>query len=149
MPHLSGVELLAWRGMLETHARLLSALDDDLQRLAGLSISEFDVLYQLWTRPGARLRMKQLAAAVLVTPSGVTRLVARLESEGLVSRLSRPGERAVEAVLTEAGRGRLVTAMDAHFAGVRRLFSDRMSEPDARTLVSVWSRLAEGAMPTG
>ena len=91
VPHLSESQLLAWRGMLEVHARLLPVLDDELRASIGLSLSEFDVLYQLWIRPRGRLRMKRLAAALLVTPSGVTRIVSRLERGRLVRRNSRRG----------------------------------------------------------
>jgi DNA-binding MarR family transcriptional regulator/predicted nucleic acid-binding Zn ribbon protein len=141
VPHLSEAQLLAWRGLLEVHTRLIPVLDDDLRRLAGLSISEFDVLYQLWIRPGARLRMKRLAAALLITPSGVTRIVTRLENDGLVRRESQPGEQAVDAELTEAGHARLTAAMDVHFAGVRRLFSGTLTDAETQALVSIWSKL--------
>ena len=149
VPHLSPIDLLAWRGMLEVHARLLPLLDDELRAAAELSLSEFDVLYQLWIRRGARLRMKRLAAALLITPSGVTRIVSRLEGEGLVRRLSAPGAQAVRAELTEAGQVRLDAAMDIHFAGVQRLFSSALSEEESRTLVFLWARLVRASGTEG
>jgi len=141
VPHLSEPELLAWRGLLEVHARLLPALDDELSSAAGLSLSEFDVLYQLWIRPGCRMRMKRLATALLITPGGATRIVKRLENDKLVHRLSRAGEQAVEAELTARGQERLAAAMDIHFAGVRRKFSNDLSEAETAMLVAIWRRL--------
>jgi DNA-binding MarR family transcriptional regulator len=140
VPNLSKLELLAWRGLLETHARLLLALGDDLRRFASLSLSEFDVLLQLWLHRGDRMRMKSLAAALLVTPSGATRTVARLEREGLVTRASRQGEQAVYASLTDAGRVKLKAAMDIHFAGVRQLFTATLSDTEMRMLVALWHK---------
>jgi DNA-binding MarR family transcriptional regulator len=145
VPHLSEPDLLAWRGLLEVHARLLPALDEELSSVTGLSLSEFDVLYQLWIRPESRMRMKRLAAALLITPGGATRIVKRLENDKLVRRLSRAGEQAVEAELTALGRERLAVAMDIHFAGVRRSFSDDLSDAETAMLVTIWRRLGRGA----
>jgi DNA-binding MarR family transcriptional regulator len=145
VPHLSEPQLLAWRGLLEVHARLLPALDDELSSATGLSLSEFDVLYQLWIRPGCRMRMKRLAAALLITPGGATRIVKRLESDKLVQRLSRAGEQAVEAELTGLGQKRLGVAMEIHFAGVRRNFSNDLSDAETATLAAIWRRLGRVA----
>jgi hypothetical protein len=66
VPHLAEDELLAWRGMLELEARVLAVLDAELREKRGMSISEFDALYQLWIQPGGRCRMKDLASRLLV-----------------------------------------------------------------------------------
>lgn len=144
VPHLTDAQLLAWRGMLEVESRLLPLLDEDLQQRTGLTISEFDVLYQLWIAPEQRRRMKHLAKAVLVTPSGITRMVARLEERGLVRRTSHAGRQAVDAALTPEGERRLQQAMDVHFRGVRRLFIDNLSATDIERLVALWRRLRRG-----
>lgn len=145
VPHLSEPQLLAWRGLLEVHARLLPALDDELSSATGLSLSEFDVLYQLWIRPDCRMRMKRLAAALLITPGGATRIVKRLESDKLVHRLSRAGAQAVEAELTALGQERLAVAMEIHFAGVRRNFSNDLSDAETAMLAAIWRRLGREA----
>ncbi|MCO5998978.1 MarR family winged helix-turn-helix transcriptional regulator [Actinoallomurus rhizosphaericola] len=147
VPHLTARELLAWRGMLEVQSRLLPMLDEDLRRQARLNVNEFDVLYQLWIAPGRRRRMKDLASAVLVTPSGITRMVDRLEDRGLVRRVNSRGRQAVEAVLTDGGDRLLRRAMDVHFAGVRRLFIAHLSETEVDRLVSLWSRLGHAGHP--
>lgn len=140
MPHLDEDELLAWRGLLETQAHVLRALDEELQSVLNLSINEFDVLYQLWAADGER-RMKDLAEATLVTPSGVTRLVMRLEDRGFVRRESARGRQAVVATLTRSGEQLLRRAMDVHFAGVRRLFIDELTTTDIRRLRRLWQKL--------
>ena len=78
--------------------------------------------------------MKDLASSLLVTRGGATRLIARLESKGLVRRISTPGLQAVEAELTAAGESVLTAAMDTHFDGVRRLFISRLEPGDLQSL---------------
>jgi DNA-binding MarR family transcriptional regulator len=139
VPHLSEGELLAWRGLLELEARVLGELDAELRDKRGLSVSEFDALYQLWLQPGGQCRMKDLANRLLVSRGGATKLIIRLEKRGLVARVSRSGLQAVTAALTEAGEAALADAMDTHFDGVRRLVISRL-EPDELAMLR---RIAE------
>ncbi|HEY1703915.1 MAG TPA: MarR family transcriptional regulator [Trebonia sp.] len=132
-------ELLAWRGMLELEARVLAVLDAELRDKRGLSINEFDALYQLWTRPGGRCRMKDIANRLLVSRGGATKLIVRLEKRGLVRRISESGLQAVSAELTATGRSVLADAMDTHFDGVHRLVISRL-EPDELAMLR---RIAE------
>jgi len=106
-----------------------------------MSLSEFDVLYQLWIAPERRTRMKSLAAAVLVTPGGVTRLVSRLEERGWVRRTGERGVQAVVAELTTTGSRALERAMDVHFAGVKRDFVSRLSRAEVGRMSDLWRRL--------
>jgi DNA-binding MarR family transcriptional regulator len=141
VPFLSESELRAWRGLLEVGSRLLPDLEAELRKTTGLTLSEFDVLYQIWRAPRHRLRMKDLAEALLVTPSGVTRIVDRLSTRGWVERVSKEGRQAVETRLPPAGQAALDAAMRVHFAGVRRMFIDSLSETDIAHLVAAWKRL--------
>jgi DNA-binding MarR family transcriptional regulator len=143
VPHLNEDELLAWRGLLELEARVLAALDAELQDKRGMSISEFDALYQLWLQPGARCRMKDLANSLLVSRGGATKLISRLEAKGLVRRVSQPGLQAVQAELTAAGESALAEAMDTHFDGVRRMVISRLDPAEVRTLKRISERLRE------
>jgi DNA-binding MarR family transcriptional regulator len=140
---LTQLEIDAWRGLLETHARLLRTLGDDLDQAVRLPISDYDVLYQLAAAPGRRLRMMDLADSVLLTPSGTTRLVDRLERQGLVERRSEPGTRAVDAVLTARGLAKFRAASRVHFAGVRRHFLEQLTSSDLRCLADIWHRLLD------
>jgi DNA-binding MarR family transcriptional regulator len=147
VPHLKRRQLLAWRGFLEAQSVLLPALEAELRDRTGLTLSEFDVLYQLWRVPGCSLRMNDLARAVQVTPGGVTRIVSRLERRGLVVRISKSGRQAVVTELTAAGEQQTEAAMDVHFEGVQRLFIRQLSSSDVDCLDDVWERVTSACKP--
>jgi DNA-binding MarR family transcriptional regulator len=139
---LSDVELAAWRGMLRVHAGLVRALDAELEAAHGLPLTSYDVLIYLRDAPGRRLRMAYLADSVLLSRSGVTRLVDRLEREGLLVRDTCASDgRGCFAVLTPRGEEVLARARPAHLDGVRRRFLDHFSEEEMRTLAAYWERL--------
>jgi DNA-binding MarR family transcriptional regulator len=135
-------ELAAWRGFLRSHSRLAHELDAELTAEHDLSLSSYDVLAQLAHSPGRRLRMSELASSVLLTPSGLTRLVDRLGREGLVERAPCDDDaRGYFAVLTEAGLERFARARHTHLDGVRRLFLSHFSDAELRRLGEQWQRL--------
>lgn len=148
-PHLDRRELLAWRGVLEVQTAILPALEVELRQRTGLTLSEFDVLYQLWRMPDEQSRMVDLAHAVLVTPGGVTRIVARLEERGLVRRVSTMGPQAVLTQLTAAGEHELDAAMDVHFAGVRRMFVQYLKPTDLDRMARSWEQVRAASAPVG
>ena len=80
----------AWRAFIHAHARLLHRLDEELQAAHGLSLAEYDALLQLVNAPDRRLRMSALADRVLLSRSGITRLVDRLVADGMVERSACP-----------------------------------------------------------
>ena len=86
-------ELAAWRGMLATHSRMVAALDEDLEREHGLPLGSYEVLLHLAEAPDRSLRMGALADGLLLSRSGLTRLVDRLAGRGLVERHSCPDDR--------------------------------------------------------
>ncbi len=136
-------QLDAWRQFLRAHATLTRTLEAELVAEQSLSLAAYDVLVQLSEVPGHRLRMTELAEAVLLSRSGVTRLVDRLERDGLVSRCPVADDgRGVAAKLTEAGVDRLRTAARTHLAGVRAHFADRLDEADLAALERIARRLA-------
>jgi len=123
-------------------------LDAELVAEHGLPLVHYDVLVQLAEAGGAR-RMSDLANAVLLSRSGLTRLVDQLERQGLVSRRrSAADARGIEAVLTGAGRDRLRAAAPTHLRGVRRLFLDPLGPEGQASLAGAWgaidARDAEG-----
>ena len=139
---LSPDELAAWRGMLRAHSRLTRELDAELVAAHGLTLSSYEVLLYLEQAPGGRLRMAQLADSVLLSPSGLTRLVDRLERGGLVRRQSCPSDgRGFEAVITERGRTALAEARVTHLTGVRERFLERFSAGELRTLGKLFDRV--------
>ena len=148
---LDGADLASWGGFLQTHARIVGRLDAEMRGSHGLSLSAYEVLMRLGRAEDERLRMCDLAASVLLTPSGITRLVDRLEREGLVTRCGddRDG-RGRHAVLTEAGYRKLVEAQRTHLAGVREAFLARLTPEEREQLAAAWRRLAApgGRPPT-
>src|SRR6476469_1292063 len=141
-PRFNQLELDAWRGFLRTHATLVSELDEELTERHGLPLSSYDVLVQLEAAPEGRLRMSHLADAVLLSRSGLSRLVTRLEGQGLLERADCPSDaRGAFAAITDAGRRKLDEARATHRAGVRERFLDKLGEREMRQLARVWSRL--------
>jgi DNA-binding MarR family transcriptional regulator len=132
----------AWTGMVHVHERVMHELDAELQRAHDISLAEFEVLMHLSEAPERRMRMADLAEAVLLTRSGVSRLVDRLESRGLVERARCPSDaRGLNASLTEAGSALLAEAAITHLAGLRERFTDRLSSGDVARLESIWEQL--------
>lgn len=118
----------AWLGFLRSHATLLRLLDVELRREAGLPLADFDVLMQLALGGDGGLRMTDLARRTLVSRSGMTRRVAQLEREGLVSRFSAGGDgRSVRAALTPLGELALRKAVRVHTRGIERHFLRKLT----------------------
>jgi DNA-binding MarR family transcriptional regulator len=140
----SDLELSAWRGFLRAHATLVRELDEELSERHALPLSSYDVLIQLDEAPEGRLRMSHLADAVLLSRSGLTRLVARLADQGLIERAECKNDaRGAFAAITDLGRERLAEARETHRAGVRERFLSRLGERDQRQLAKAWSRLLD------
>lgn len=137
-------QLVAWRSFLRAHATITRALESELVAEQDLSLAAYDVLVQLAEAPDRRLRMTELADAVLLSRSGVTRLVDRMERAGLVERSRVTGDgRGVAAELTEAGFQRLRVASRTHLAGVLRHFVAHLDSDDLGALERISRLLAE------
>jgi DNA-binding MarR family transcriptional regulator len=143
---LTGIELGAWRGLLRVHTALVRELDAELDASHSLPLSSYDVLIHLQAAPDRRLRMAELADSVLLSRSGLTRLVDRLVREGLIVRDTCESDgRGSFAVLTEEGEELLARARPTHLAGVRERFLRHFSEDELRTLARFWERVRPGA----
>jgi DNA-binding MarR family transcriptional regulator len=143
---LSPAELGAWRGFLRAHSVLAKALDAELQAVHGLPLSSYDVLITLRTAPGKRLRMAELADRVILSRSGMTRLVDRLEREGLLERDKCSSDaRGFFAVLTPKGEELLASARPTHLDGVRERFLTHFGPEELATLARWWDRIVPGA----
>lgn len=135
----------AWRSFLHAHARLTRRLDEELQAAHHLSLAEYDALLQLARTPGRRLRMSVLAERVLLSRSGITRLVDRLEAAGMVQRSACATDaRGAEAILTPAGLGRLREASQTHLAGVQRYFLDVLAPEDKAAIERGLEQVIDG-----
>src|SRR3954447_24375918 len=134
--------LAAWRALLASHAALVGRLGEELQDEKGLPLPWYEVLLWLNQAPEGRMRMGELAESLLLTPSGVTRLVDRMETEGLVQRQQCPSDRrGWNAVITSAGRSRLRAAAPAHLRGVARHFGRHLSDQEADLLAETLGRV--------
>jgi DNA-binding MarR family transcriptional regulator len=148
-PHpasLDATELAAWRGLLRVHARLIRELSAELERTHGMPLSSYEVLLVLANAPDERMRMAELAESVLLSPSGITRLVDRLVADGLVEKTRCVADRrGWYAVLTTAGRTRLDDARTTHLADVRARFHEHLTPDEQAMLAGIWERLLHGA----
>ena len=141
---LSPLELGAWAGLLRAHAGLVHELDRQLEAAHGLPLTQYEVLLHLEGAPEHRLRMSELARSVLLSQSGVTRLVDRLQQRGLVVREPCPEDRRVlYARLSADGARALAAARPTHLAGVRDLFLRHFDEAELKTLADTWERLVD------
>lgn len=135
-------ERAAWSGFLVTYALLDRAIDDDLRASDGVTHTEFEVLLRLRFADGGRMRIQALAADSILTRSGTSRLVARLEREGLVRREDVPGDgRGSFAVLTAEGAARFDAAAERHVEFVRSRFHGRLTDDELETLATIWHKL--------
>jgi DNA-binding MarR family transcriptional regulator len=139
---LSASELAAWRGLLRVHAALFKALDAELESAHGLPLSSYEVLTLLHSSAGRRMRMADLAERVLLSRSGMTRLVDRLEREGLLAREQCADDaRGCYAVLTARGDAFLEEARPTHLAGIRDRFLRHFSAEELELLGRCWERV--------
>ncbi|SRR6056297_3444719 len=128
-------QLAAWRAFLEAHALTVDNLARELREVEDLPLAWYDVLVQLQESPDGRLRMQELADAVLLSKSGVTRLVDRMERAGLVDRARCTDDRrGTFAMLTPAGRQRLRETAPTHLRGVAEHFASLLDAEEAAVL---------------
>jgi DNA-binding MarR family transcriptional regulator len=136
--------LAAWRSFLRAHARVIRTLEAELAGEHGMALTDYDVLVQLAAAPERRLRMSELADALLLSRSGATRLVDRLVADGLVERVTCDTDRRGQwASLTDAGHGRLKQATPTHLRGIAEHFLDRLGGDDLTALERMLDPIAE------
>jgi len=142
--YLTDAEFRAWSGCLQFTNTAMRALDEALASAHGISIKEFDVLITLFNSPGGRLRMTELAERVVLSPSGVTHLVTRLERDGLVSRnVDEEDRRSFFAMLTPAGQRRLRKSRLTHNEVIRTHLTRRLTATQLATLGALWETILE------
>jgi DNA-binding MarR family transcriptional regulator len=139
---LSITRLDAWISFLRSHAAITREMSVQLQREHGLTLNDYEVLLHLEQAEGRRLRRVDLAERVLLTASGITRLLEGLERVGYVEKDTCASDaRVTYAHLTEEGRAKLKEASRTHLAGVDELFVSRYSGSELATLSDLLSRL--------
>jgi len=132
----------AFVSLLRAHMAATRQLNAQLNAAHGLTLSDFEVLLRLARAPDRRMRRVDLAGEVLLTASGVTRLLEGLERQGFVERASCDSDRrVVYAVVTDTGLAKLREAASTHFAEVEELFGGRYEERELSELAALLARL--------
>jgi DNA-binding MarR family transcriptional regulator len=145
LDRLSPTELRAWRGLVRAHRCLVKRLDAQLEAQHNLPLTSYEVLLRLSESEGGKLRMHDIATAVSLSRSGLTRLIDRLERDGFVDRCSCENDaRGAYAVITPAGRAKATQARAAHLAGIRELFVAHYTEAELELLGPLLERLLPG-----
>ena len=139
-------QLAAWRLLLEAYATVTELLEHELVAERGLPLSRYDVLLNLAEAPGARLRMQELSASVLLSKSGLSRLVDRMVAAGLVRReRCEDDRRGWFAVLTDQGRSTLRRAAPVHLRGIQEHFTRHLAPEAVQVMTAALSRVVAAA----
>ena len=137
-----GNEVVAFVALLRAHSSATRGLSVELLEEHGLTINDYECLLKLEQAEGGQLKRVELARALLLTPSGITRLLEGLERAGWVERRNCSSDaRVTYAALTPAGRKKLKEARGSHVASIRELFGARFSERELVALAELLQRL--------
>jgi DNA-binding MarR family transcriptional regulator len=134
--------LRAWTSLLRAYASTTRRLSAELQEQHGLTLNDYEALLVLSRAEDDRLKRVELARSLMLTPSGVTRLLQGLEDAGLVERASCPTDlRVTYAQLTAAGRDKLAAAADDHVAAVGALFAEHFAADETDAIADLLGKL--------
>jgi DNA-binding MarR family transcriptional regulator len=135
-------QTLLWQSFLAAHRRIVEELADEMLAEHQLPLEWFDVLVHLADLPGMGGRQKELRDRMLLSESGVSRLLVRMEKAGVITR-NTAGEdrRGIEITMTDAGQAALLAAIDSHLQLVAALFTDRLTAADCSALGRVLAKL--------
>jgi DNA-binding MarR family transcriptional regulator len=135
----------AWRDLFEAHAAIMDLLAAELKDEVGISVTEYDVLLHLSEMPHP-IRMHELADAVVISKSGLTRVVDRMEKDGLLRRVPIAGDRrSMGITTTRAGEGVFQDARAVHRRGIKKYFTDHLTEAEAKAIREVLGRARDAA----
>jgi DNA-binding MarR family transcriptional regulator len=145
---LTETEMAAWQALLHAHHHVIRKLDRELREEHDLPLAGYDVLLRLARAPGRALRMTDLAERVMLSASGLTRLIDRLVAKRLVQRRADPHDgRVALACLTDDGLRQLRKAARTHLRGIREHFTSRLTEGQLRGIASGLERIAGPHVP--
>jgi DNA-binding MarR family transcriptional regulator len=141
------IHLAAWRNFLRAHATVIDLIDRELVAAQRVPLHWYDVLIELVEAPDNRLRLHELAQKVVLSRSGLTRLIDKLENAGLLYRQAAATDRrGAFAVLTDAGKAAVRHAWPVYAQGIARYFAPHMNEQEAQIVRDVFSRVAKAAL---
>ncbi len=140
--NLSTAQIAAWRGLLTVQANVVAKIERSLAAADLPPLTWYDVLFALHEQPEKRLRMAELADQVLLSRSGLTRLVDRLENEGYVRREECPTDKRGWLVsLTENGTAAMRGIWPVYRKGIAEWFAQSLTEPEVRMLTSIFRKI--------
>lgn len=138
------LHLTAWRNFITAHANLIDLIDRELATADRLPLHWYDVLIELVEAPENRLRMNELAQKVVLSRSGLTRLVDKLETAGFLRRQAAPNDRrGAFAVLTDKGKDAVRKSWPVYAKGISKYFVSNITKEEAQTLRDVFARILE------
>lgn len=141
---LNPKHLEAWRLFLTTHTTLVKTIDSQLNDADQIPLNWYDVLIELYEAPDRRLRMSDLANRVLLTRSGLTRLVDRLEKADYITRSPDPDDRrGYYASITESGINAMRQAWKVYSTSIQQAFADHINPEEAEFLIDILSRMLD------
>ncbi len=144
--NLPETQLEAWRKYYVSFWRVFAAIEADLAAASLPSLSWYDALYQLYLAPERRLRMSALAQGALLSRSGLTRLVDKLEKEKLIERQACPADGRVQhAQLTAKGVELLRKIWPVYRTGIAKYFAPHVSDAEAKEIAAVFGRIVSAA----
>jgi DNA-binding MarR family transcriptional regulator len=147
-PTLPETHLDAWRKYYVSFWRVFAAIEADLVAAGLPSLSWYDALYELYTAPDRQLRMNELARSALLSRSGLTRLVDKLEKEKLLERRACAEDGRVQyARLTDKGVEVLRKIWPVYRAGIASYFAAHVGESEAKQMAAVFGRIVQAAEP--
>jgi DNA-binding MarR family transcriptional regulator len=148
-PELDETHLAAWRAFVNAHAAVIDHIERELSAAGRISLAWYDVLVALWEAPDHRLRLNELARVIVLSRSGLTRLVDRLEEAGLLRREPSPGDlRGFYAVLTPEGREAQLRAWPVYARGIATHFAQHLTDAEAAIVAESLGRVDEAARGT-
>jgi DNA-binding MarR family transcriptional regulator len=138
--------LAAYRAFLTAHAAVIARIEREMAAGDVIPLTWYDVLLELYEAPERRLRLHELARRVVLTRSGLTRMVDRLEAAGLLRREPDPADRrGAFAALTPAGHAALRRAWPVYARGIATYFTRHLGEEEARALAALFERIRDAA----
>ena len=131
----------AWIALVRTHARLWDQVEMQMRQDSGLTMSRYDVLIQL-DMAGGRLGLSELASTVVLSPSGLSKLLDRMQEAGLIRREPDPRDaRSTYAQITPRGRSLVRRARDSHHRWLQQAFGDALDDRDVADLTRIMGRI--------
>jgi len=132
----------AWRAFFETSRLLIDRFDAEMREQAGYGVQDYDALLRIYEGGENGIRMTDLAKSIMFSKAGLTSLIDRLEGAGLVLRTQHPEDRrAIRVTLTEQGVEEFKATARLHVAGIRRHFTDHLTDAEAELIVKVLDRI--------